>query len=513
MTEVGALLAEEMTAIEWNADHLGVSRLLMMENAGQAVAAEIMKRQKGLFSVAIFAGLGGNGGDGFVVARHLAAHYRSVHVVVVGDPSTIRSPEAAINWRILEKMRHSVRISVARDSTELPSVTEDVIVDALLGTGATGPPRPPIPQALQLMNKLAGFKVAVDLPSGIHPNTGEPTTEAAFRADVTVTFHRAKLGLLKAKTFVGRLVVTDIGIPPEAELYVGPGDVLRASPPRPPYTKKGDYGRLLVVGGSSQYSGAPILASLGALRSGVDLVYLAAPANVIAAATSQSPDLIPIALQDKVLTKADLPVLETAFANADTVLIGPGLGARTETLDAIGELFTLATKYAKPVVIDADALKVISRVMKLGPNAVITPHAGEFQRIAGYGVEEALSQRTGAVRELAKMLQCVVVLKGPVDIVSTPTDTRYNWTGTPAMSVGGTGDVLAGLIAGLRAQGVSSFLSASVGAFVNGAAGMLAFRAKGAGLIASDLLEYAPQVLANPTAVPVAYNIPIPIAT
>jgi NAD(P)H-hydrate epimerase len=171
MTEVGALLAEEMTAIEWNADHLGVSRLLMMENAGQAVAAEIMKRQKGLFSVAIFAGLGGNGGDGFVTARHLAAHYRSVHVVVIGDPSTIRSPEAAINWRILEKMRHSVRISIAHDSTELPNVTEDVVVDALLGTGATGPPRPPIPQALQLMNRLAGFKVAVDLPSGIHPNT------------------------------------------------------------------------------------------------------------------------------------------------------------------------------------------------------------------------------------------------------------------------------------------------------------------------------------------------------
>jgi len=513
MSEVNALSAEEMTAIEWNAEHLGVSRLMMMENAGQAVAAEIMKRQKGLFSAAVFAGLGGNGGDGFVVARHLAAHYRSVHVIVLGDPSTIRSQEAAMNWRILEKMRHSVRISVARDSTELPSVTEDVVVDALLGTGATGPPRPPIPQALELMNKLAGFKVAVDLPSGIDPDTGEPTTETAFRADVTITFHRPKLGLLKAKTFVGRLVVADIGIPPEAELYVGPGDALRATPPRPPYTKKGDYGRLLVVGGSNQYSGAPILSSLGALRSGVDLVHLAAPASVIVAATSQSPDLIPITLQDKVLTKADLPVLETALSNADAVLVGPGLGTRTETLDAIGELFTLINKYAKPAVFDADALKVVTRAMKLGANTVITPHAGEFQRIAGHGVEEALGQRADAVRELAKMLQCVVLLKGPVDIICTPAETRLNWTGTPAMSVGGTGDVLAGLVAGLRAQGVNSFLSACVGAFVNGAAGMLAFRTKGAGLIASDLLEYAPQVLANPMAAPVAYNIPIPIRT
>jgi NAD(P)H-hydrate epimerase len=513
MSETRAILAEEMAAIEWNADYLGVSRLLMMENAGQAVAAEIMRRQKGLFSVAIFAGLGGNGGDGFVTARHLAAHYRCVHVILMGDPSTIRSPEAAVNWRILEKMRHSVRISVVHDSAELPNVTEDVVVDALLGTGTTGSPRPPIPQALQLMNRLAGFKVAVDLPSGIHPNTGEPTTEAAFRADVTVTFHRAKTGLLKAKPFVGKLLVADIGVPPEAELYVGPGDVLRATPPRAPYTKKGDFGRLLVVGGSSQYTGAPILASLGALRSGVDLVQLAAPSNVIAAATSQSADLIPVPLQDKLLTKADLPVLEPVFANADTVLIGPGLGTHNETLDAIGELFTLATKHGKPVVIDADALKVISRVMKLGPNAVITPHAGEFQRIAGYGVEEALSQRAEAVRELAKMLQCVVLLKGPVDVISTPTDTRFNWTGTPAMSVGGTGDVLAGLVAGFRAQGVGSFLSACVSAFVNGAAGMVAFRSKGTGLIASDLLEYAPQVLANPMTAPVAYHTPIPVGT
>jgi hydroxyethylthiazole kinase-like uncharacterized protein yjeF len=513
MTEVSAISAEEMTAIEWNAEHLGVSRLLMMENAGQAVAAEIVKRQKGVFSVAIFAGLGGNGGDGFVAARHLAARYRSVHVIVVGNPSAIRSSEAATNWRILEKMRHSVRISVAQDSAELPNVTEDVIVDALLGTGVTGPPRPPIPQALTLMNGLTGLKVAIDLPSGIHPNTGEPTTDAAFRADVTVTFHRPKLGLLKAKAYAGRLVVADIGVPPEAELYVGPGDVLRATPPRPAYTKKGDYGRLLVVGGSSQFSGAPILASLGALRSGVDLVYLAAPASVIAAATSQSPDLIPITLQGKILTKGDLPVLETAFANADVILVGPGLGAQTETLDAVGELFTLANKHGKPIVIDADALKVITRVMKLGPNAVITPHAGEFQRIAGHGVEEALGLRGEAVQELARMLQCVVLLKGPVDIICTPTESRFNWTGTPAMSVGGTGDVLAGLVAGLRAQGVSSFLSACVGAFVNGAAGMLAFRVKGAGLIASDLLEYAPQVLANPTAAPVAYNIPIPVGT
>jgi NAD(P)H-hydrate epimerase len=511
MAATNALLAEEMSAIECNAQFLGVTRTLLMENAGRAVASEILRRFKKLPSVAIFAGLGGNGGDGFVAARHLAPRCRQVHLIILGDPSNIQHPPASTNWQIVEKMRHSVDSHIVRDSSELPNIQATVVVDALLGTGVTGKPRQPIVNALQKMNKLDAFKVAVDIPTGIHPNTGEPTIPDAFRPDLTVTFHRPKLGLVRNKERVGKVVVADIGIPPEAELYVGPGDVIHATQPRSIFAKKGDFGRLLIIGGSPQYFGAPILASIGALRSGVDLVYLAAPAQVIIAATSQSPDIIPMTLKGDKLTNEDLIQIEEALTNIQAVLIGPGLGKHHETLDTIGQILTMANKTKKPLVIDADALRVVSRIMNIGANTVITPHAGEFKRIAGFDVATPLLQRAQQVRDLAKKLKSIVLLKGPVDIVSTPNETRLNWTGHPAMSVGGTGDVLAGLVAGFRAQGVNSFQSACTATFVNGAAGLLAFQEKGPGLIALDLGEYIPHVLANPMASPIAYNMRIPL--
>ncbi len=511
MSSTRALLAEEMAAIEWNAEFLGVTRFLMMENAGRAVAHEILRRFKQLPSVAIFAGLGGNGGDGFVTARHLAPRCRIVHVITLGDPSTSLNAPAFQNWEIMTKMRHSINLHIIRDSSELPKIEATVVVDALLGTGVTGKPRAPIIKTLQLMNKMEGFKVAIDIPTGIHPNTGEPTTKEAFLPDLTVTFHRPKLGLRKNKERVGKLIVADIGIPPEAELYVGPGDVIRATQPRPIFTKKGDFGRLLIIGGSSQYIGAPILASMGALRSGVDLVYLAAPPQVITAATSHSPDLIPVTLQSDKLVNDDLSPIEEALSNVQAVLIGPGIGDHHETLDTVGKLLSIANRMKKPIVIDADALRVVSRVMKIGSNTIITPHAGEFRRIRGINVAKPLLQRAQQVRDLAKTLKCIVLLKGPVDITSTPTETRLNWTGHPTMSVGGTGDVLAGLVAGFRAQGINSFLSACAGAFVNGAAGLMAYREKGPGAIAFDLGEYIPRVLADPMASPIAYTFRIPI--
>jgi NAD(P)H-hydrate epimerase len=513
MPATHALLAEEMSAIEWNAQFLGVTRQLLMENAGRAVAVEILRRFKKLPSIAIFAGLGGNGGDGFVAARHLAPRCRQVHLIVLGNPSTIQHAPAVTNWQIIEKMRHSVDSHIVKDSSELPRIQATVVVDALLGTGVTGKPRQPLVKALQKMNQMDAYKVAVDIPTGIHPNTGEPTIADAFQPDLTVTFHRPKLGLVRNKERVGKVVVADIGIPPEAELYVGPGDVIHATQPRSVFAKKGDFGRLLIIGGSQQYFGAPILASIGALRSGVDLVYLAAPAQVIIAATSQSPDIIPVTLQNDKLTKSDLPKIEQALTNVQSVLVGPGLGTHHETLDTIGQILTMANRMKKPLVIDADALKVVSRVMKIGANTVITPHAGEFKRIAGFDVATPLLDRAQQVRNLAKKLRSIVLLKGPVDIVSTPNETRLNWTGHPAMSVGGTGDVLAGLVAGFRAQGVNSFQSACVATFVNGAAGLLAFQEKGPGLIALDLGEYIPRVLANPLDSPIVYNLRIPIIT
>jgi NAD(P)H-hydrate epimerase len=492
-----AVSAEDMVAIEWNAEYLWVNRLLLMENAGRAVADEILKRITPKSHVAIFSGLGGNGGDGFVAARHLAPHCQ-VHLVILGNPSSIQHQETLVNWEIVSKMRHSLRLHIIRDASELPEITASIIVDALLGTGVSGAPRGLMLQALQVMNQMSGTKIAVDLPTGLHPDTGERTTESAFRPDTTITFHRPKQGLIRGKEHVGKLVVADIGIPLEAELYVGPGDVLRVYKPRLPHTRKGDFGRLLVIGGSDKYAGAPILACLGALRSGVDITYLAAPPNVISAATSQTPDIIPIPFKSKILKEAALSKLQERIAEVDALLIGPGLGEHSETLATTSQILSLAAQHDKPTIVDADALKVISENKRLSATTIITPHAGEFNQITGRTIPQSLKKRGQDALTLAKKLGCVVLLKGPVDIIAEPERIRYNWTGTPVMSIGGTGDVLAGICSGICAQGVQTFIAACAGAFINGAAGQLAFQDKGVGLVASDLTEYIPRVVQDP---------------
>ena len=500
-----SISTEDMVAVERNAEYLGVSRLLLMENAGRAVASEILQQVKRGSRVVIFSGLGGNGGDGFVAARHLAPT-SDVHLVVVGDPSSIKHPETLLNWGIISKMHHSLHLHVIRDASELPEFTASVVVDALLGTGVSGAPRGLMLQVLQLMNKMTGIKIAVDLPTGLHPDTGKLTTEAAFRPDTTITFHRPKHGLVLGKGYIGKLVVAHIGIPLEAELYVGPGDISRVYKPRSPQTRKGDFGCLLVIGGSDRYVGAPILACLGALRSGVDIVYLAAPPNVISAATNQSPDIIPLPFKTKILKESTLSKLQDRISQVDALLIGPGLGDNSETLATVSRILSLSVQQNKPTIVDADALKVISAVERLSTTTIITPHAGEFNHITGRAVPPALKKRGQDTLNLAKKLDCVVLLKGPVDIIAEPEKIRYNWTGTPAMSLGGTGDVLAGICSGIGAQGVQPFLAACAGAFINGAAGQLAFQDKGIGLVASDLMEYIPRVVQNPMTCQSSYH-------
>ncbi|MDH5770898.1 MAG: NAD(P)H-hydrate epimerase, partial [Candidatus Bathyarchaeota archaeon] len=289
--------SSEMRALELNAEYLSVSPLQLMENAGCAVSREIMLRFESKKSrVAVFSGVGRNGGDGFVAARHLASLGYRVTVVLVGKPQDIKTNVVQDNWRSVLSMSHSVETIIAHDSSLIPSLDADVAVDALLGIGVVGHLRPPVLQAVNVMNKMGCFKVAVDLPTGINPDTGEVLGEAV-RADLTVTFHKPKAGLIKAKDYVGELVVADVGLPREAEEYAGPGDVILTRKPRPPESHKGDFGRLLVIGGSEIFSGAPALVALSALRTGVDLVYIAAPQKTAHDISCIAPDLITVKLE------------------------------------------------------------------------------------------------------------------------------------------------------------------------------------------------------------------------
>ena len=229
-----SITSKEMRALDLNAEYFGISRLQLMENAGRSVADEISWRFKPQETkVAVFCGLGGNGGDGFVAARHLACRGFKVEVILAGKPSDIVNKQAKKNWRALKSLHMSVTTHEVHDSSLIPNIEAQVIVDALLGIGLKTPPRPPIAQLIRRINESSAYRVAVDVPTGIDADTGVVLGEAV-KAHLTITFHKAKPGLIKAKEYVGELVVKSIGIPLEVEKFAGPGDVRMVVKPRAP---------------------------------------------------------------------------------------------------------------------------------------------------------------------------------------------------------------------------------------------------------------------------------------
>jgi len=322
--KVEILTSNEMLAVEMNAEYLGLSRLQMMENAGSTIAREISNRfATNSTKVAIFSGIGGNGGDGFVTARHLSAIGFDVLVVLVGRPELIFNYATRVNWKILETMDDTVKLEIVYDSSLIPEYTADVYVDCLLGIGIKGSLRPPILQAVQKLNEFTGFKMAVDVPSGVESDTGL-VENVAFKADLTVTFHKVKPGLLTAREYVGELIVGKVGIPYEAEYRAGPGDVFLIQKPRRSESHKGDFGRLLVIGGSETFTGAPALVALAALRTGVDITYVAAPHKTAHDISSISPDLITIKLNGEHLNSNNIIELKKYIEKVDVVVAGPG---------------------------------------------------------------------------------------------------------------------------------------------------------------------------------------------
>jgi hydroxyethylthiazole kinase-like uncharacterized protein yjeF len=493
-----SITSREMRALELNAEYFGVSRLQLMENAGRNVALEIASRFKPDKSVAIFCGLGGNGGDGFVAARHLSSMGFNVKIILAGKAKHIFHKEALENWKALQFLKESIPVHEVYDSSLIPEVTAEIVVDALLGTGTKGKLRPPILQLIEKINTMDAFRVAVDVPTGVEADTGEVLGKAV-KANLTITFYKTKKGLENAKDYVGDLVVKDIGLPKEFENLAGPGDVLFVTKPRPSKSHKGDFGRLLIIGGSETFSGAPALVALVALRTGVDLTYVAAPAKTAYAISSMSPNLITIKLEGKHLNPGNIPALKTYIETANAVVLGPGLGLHTETRDFVKTTVEVVEGAGKPLLLDADGLKAFAGFKKpLNVPLVLTPHAGEYGILTGRKLSENFNERVSEVKRTAAELSAVILLKGPVDIISDGKSFKLNFTGNPGMTVGGTGDVLSGVVGAFLAQQTDPFEAAVAGAFVNGAAGDFVFEEKGYRMVSTDLLEWIPHVLNDP---------------
>ncbi len=492
------ITSREMRALEVNAEYYGMDLLQLMENAGRNVAQETLQRFSEDKKVVIFCGLGGNGGDGFVAARHLLTAGYDVSVVLLGRSRDINHQAALKNFSIIESLQEEIVFTEATDSSTIPTITEDVAIDALLGTGTKGRIKPPISQAVDTINASDAFKIAVDIPTGVDSDTGE-VLGTAVKADLTITFHRSKPGLEKAKKYVGKVVVTDIGLPQEIESYVGPGDVYLAKVPRNPTAHKGDFGRLLVIGGSEVYSGAPTLVSLGAMRTGVDIVYLAAPSKTAYAISSMSPDLITIKLDGGNLKPSNAETLKPYFAMVDAVALGPGLGLNPETVDFVRVCVEAVERAGKKLLLDADGLKAFAKFKRpLKVPLVLTPHAGEYAILTGEVLPEKREERALLIQKTAKKLDAVVLVKGKVDYICDAKRIKFNFTGNPGMTVGGTGDVLSGIVGGLMAQNVDPFEAAVAGTFVNGAAGDFAASELGFHIVATDIIDWIPQVFDDP---------------
>ncbi|MFB0504460.1 MAG: NAD(P)H-hydrate dehydratase, partial [Candidatus Bathyarchaeia archaeon] len=305
--------------------------------------------------------------------------------------------------------------------------------------------------------------------------------------------------LLKAKDYVGELIVRHIGLPSEIERFVGPGDVSVVMKPRPPESHKGDFGRLLVIGGSEIFSGAPALVALAALRSGVDLVYVAAPERTAHAISTMSPNLITLKLEGDYLNPRNVAAVRRHMRGVSTVAMGPGLGLNKETEEAVEQITKITEQLRVPLLLDADGLKAFSRFKRRVENPlVLTPHAEEYRILTGEKLSESTEKRAMSIRKAAQDLDAVILLKSNVDLISDGERVKLNFTGNPGMTVGGTGDVLSGIVGGLMAQGIDPFEAAVAGAFINGAAGDFVKEEKGYHMVATDLLEWIPKVMEDP---------------
>ncbi len=490
--------SEDMSVIEENAENLGFDRRLMMENAGAAVADFISEcmdvRGK---AIVVVCGTGNNGGDGFVAARHLRNLGASIKVILLGQPSDIRSEQSKANWILIENME-DVEKRFVRDVSQLLDADRllqesDLIVDAILGTGVEGALREPILSVVGLINKAEKPKYAVDTPSGLNPSTGQVHGDAV-KADYTITFHRMKRGFAGKREYTGTVSVVEIGIPAEAEFFVGPGDVRRVIKPRKTYSHKGEYGSVLIVGGSELYSGAPALAALSSLRTGAGLVYIAAPKSAVVSIRRRSPDLIVYPLSSSHLVSQDVAEIEDFSMKVDCVVIGPGLGIRRETSDAVRELVK-RIKDRVPIVLDADGFKAMESDREALEGLVATPHAGEFRRVFGVEVGERWWDKIEKAVEVSEKYRFTLVLKGHDTVVTDGSKVKVNRWGTPGLAVGGTGDVLSGILATFLAWGKDRFLSSAAAAYVHGDAGKRAVMKKGFHILASDVVEEIPDAL------------------
>jgi len=481
------LTAEEMGRADELAIAGGVSGATLMENAGRAVAEEVARRFPDHENVAVLCGPGNNGGDGFVAARHLEERGYAVRLGFDGDEARLPADAAAMARRYT-----GPREPLGPGSIE----AADAVVDGLFGAGLARPVEGKLARLIESVNASNLPVVAIDVPSGIDGTTGE-VRGAAIRAAATVTFFRLKPGhlLMPGRTYCGEVSVADIGIPAKVLDTIAPKTFAnepalwrRAFPWPRPESHKYARGHAVVVSGPVHSTGAARLGARGALRIGAGLVTVASPRDALQV---NAGELTAIMVREADDASGLTSLLADRRKNA--VLLGPGVGVGERTK----ELVLAALRSGAAVVLDADALTsfagdqapLFAAIAARNAAVVLTPHDGEFTRLFP---DLAAAPKLDRARMAAARAGAVIVLKGADTVVAAPSGiASINATTSPYLATAGTGDVLAGMILGLLAQGMEAFEAASAAVWMHGTAA----RCFGPGLIAEDLPETLPKVL------------------
>ena len=498
----------DKATIEW----FGLPGVALMENAGRAVAEKavsLLGEPRGKI-VFIVCGGGNNGGDGCVAARWLHNCGARVKLFFAVDRSLIQG-DALIHLESVLRMGvecFDITEPRSMEKARIAAAFADLVIDALLGTGFHGELSEPYRDSIDLINGAGRKVLSVDIPSGVEADTGM-VREKAVKAAYTVTFGLPKIGLwlYPGADCAGTIEVAPIGIPAELLTAATIRQTLLTReycasllPRRSPDSHKGSFGHVLVIGGARGMSGAVYLAAQGALRTGAGLVTAAVPAGIGAVMEMKTTEAMTLELPETLAGGLGAEAVKLAHdfsAKASVVLAGPGLGRQEETLEALRELVAMMDR---PLVLDADALFALAGHIELlaasDTLAVLTPHPGEMARLTGLSVRQIQSDRIGVARRSAMDWGAVVVLKGPRTVVAFPDGEIFvNPTGNSGMATGGMGDVLAGMIAALIAQGLSSQDAAVLGVYLHGLAGDGVAEERPAGMTALDLAERIPATI------------------
>lgn len=502
--------ANEMRQIDEQTIHgIGIPGIVLMENAGGAVAAAIQKHFSECRRVAVVVGKGNNGGDGLVVARKLALAGLSVQVILV-SPSNEFTGDALINLQIAQNLNLPISQVLSQPELDLlqPQISEyDLIVDAILGTGLRGAVRGFVASVIACINESGAPIVAIDLPSGLQADTGA-IEGVCIEASYTVTIGLPKRGLLihPGADTTGKLEVADIGFPRNVveSLKVRVNltqsdDASKLIPPRYCHSHKGTYGRVFVAAGSAGMTGAATLTSQAAYRVGAGLVTVGIPKSLNPILEAKLTEVMTLPLSEAdaqtLALDAGSKILEFVERTESILAIGPGLSQHPETVALVHNLIR---ECERPIVIDADALNALAKSTKLlsylPPQTVLTPHPGEMARLIGGTVFEVEGDRIAIAQQFAREHDVTLVLKGAPTVVASGNGRVWiNSTGNSGMATGGMGDVLTGVIAGFMAQQSSSLDAAILGVYLHGLAADIAAETIGVhGLMAGDVLDALP---------------------